>query len=73
MGLDSMLSGGLTNSGTMPINGGAATSGNGDSIFKANGKQGGLNYTKGISNTTLVISAICVAAALFLLKRNAKN
>jgi hypothetical protein len=71
--LGSMIGGGLTNSGTMPIAGGAATSGNGDSIFKANGKQGGLNYTKGISNTTLVIAAICAAAALFLLKNNAKN
>ena len=68
-GLDSLFGGGLTNSGTMPISGGHATSGNGDTAFDVNSNFGGLNFSTGISPTTLVLVAVATAAVVLLLKR----
>jgi hypothetical protein len=61
----------ITNSGQMPIKFGDATSGNGDSISRNNGTQGGINYEKGLSPTVLVIGGIAAVALFILLKKYA--
>jgi len=68
-GLGNLFDGGLTNSGSMPIAGGAATSGNGDSIFHANSDFGGLNFSTGISTTNLILAAVGVVVAITLINK----
>ena len=51
----------LTNSGQMPISGGDAKSGNGDSTFNNHTKFGGIDYNKGIPQW-VIYAAIGLAA-----------
>lgn len=55
----------VTNSGTMPISGGDATSGNGDSAFSNRSKFGGLNYNKGLPQW-LIYAGLGLAAFMVL-------
>jgi len=50
----------FTNTGTMPINGGAATATNGDTAFNAAAKFGGVNYKTGINPLLLLVTVVAV-------------
>jgi hypothetical protein len=61
----------VSNMGQMPINGGYATSGNGDTNFSSDGnKFGGLNYNKGVNPTHLMIGAVvCIGVYLYVTRK----
>jgi len=53
----------------MPINGGDAKSGIGDSTFSNNGKLGGLNYNKGMPQWVLYVGLGLAAFWILSAKR----
>ncbi|MCF7515972.1 hypothetical protein L3V43_20615 [Pseudoalteromonas sp. L23] len=53
----------FTNTGQMPINGGHATSGNGDSVYNNHTRFGGMTYNKGIPQWA-IFAAVGVALVL---------
>jgi len=62
------IGGGLSNSGQMPISGGHATSGNGDTAFDSRAEFGGLNYNKGINATYLIVAGVIVLGGFLYVK-----
>ncbi|TMO75328.1 hypothetical protein [Pseudoalteromonas aurantia] len=50
----------FTNTGTMPISGGAANSGSGDTTYHNNTRFGGMNYNKGIP-TWAIVAGLSIA------------
>lgn len=62
----------LNNSGSMPINGGAARSGNGETMFSTKAKFGGLNYGTGVNPYVLIGLAVLAVGAFVYVQTNIK-
>mgnify|MGYP000073258028 FL=1 len=60
----------ITNSGTMPISGGDAKSGNGDQTFNGRTSFGGINHKTGINPLWLVGGAIVAVIAYAAVNRD---
>jgi hypothetical protein len=59
----------LANSGSMPISGGEATSGNGDQRYSGKASFGGINHKTGLNPLWLVGLAIAAAVAYVAVNR----
>ncbi|WP_249348963.1 hypothetical protein [Pseudoalteromonas phenolica] len=64
-----MLPQSFSNTGQMPIKGGDAKSGIGDSAFTNHGKLGGLNYNKGMPQWVLYVGLGLAAFWILSAKR----
>lgn len=64
-----MLPQSFTNTGTMPINGGHAKSGNGDSVYNNHTRFGSMNYNKGIPQWVLYVGLGLTAFLVLSAKR----
>ncbi|GHE87459.1 hypothetical protein [Thalassotalea profundi] len=63
----------LSNSGQMPISGGDAKSGNGDSVFSADAQFGGINYNAGMNvYLVAVVAAVSVVGIFVYVQSKAK-
>ncbi|KZX00945.1 hypothetical protein JL49_09035 [Pseudoalteromonas luteoviolacea] len=51
----------VTNSGTMPISGGDAKSGNGDSVYNNHTRFGGMSYNKGTPQWVMYVAVALLA------------
>lgn len=56
----------------MPINGGAARSGNGETMFSTKAKFGGLNYGTGVNPYVLIGLAVLAVGAFVYVQTNIK-
>jgi hypothetical protein len=68
-GATSWLSGGLTNSGTMPISANGGAAGDATSRLSSDFKVGDLNMGGGSTSNSIVVAVVAAACVYFLMKK----